>query len=120
MTGLGSVRAWWRGLNPRLIHAAITLGVLVLVGLPLAPPPLTAGQRRTAVWASLLGVALCVPFASHRRYPVAAISVACGALILYALGKYAAYPGFPVFVLVFGISLHSTRRQAALAAGLGA
>ena len=120
MTSLGRVRTWWRGLDRRLIDAAVVVVLLVVTALPLATRPLTAGQRPSDVWAYLLVVALCAPFVFHRRYPVVAISVACGALILYALGKYAAYPGFPVFVLVFGISLHSTRRQAALAAGLAA
>jgi signal transduction histidine kinase len=120
MTGLGGVRTWWRGLDPRLIDAAIALALLVLTALPLATRSLTAGQRPSDVWAYLLAVALCVPFAFHRRWPVTAVAVACCALVLYALGKYAAYPGFPVFVLVFGISLHSTRGRAALAAGLAA
>ncbi len=120
MTGLGSVRAWWRGLDPRLIDAAIALALLVMTALPLATRPLHAGQRPSDVWAYLLVVALCVPFAFHRRYPVVAIAVTAGALILYAVGRYSAYPGLPMFVLVAGISLHSTRWRALLAAGLGA
>jgi signal transduction histidine kinase len=51
---------------------------------------------------------------------VAAITVACCALVLYAVGRYNAYPGLPIFVLVAGVSLHSTRRRALLAAGLAA
>jgi signal transduction histidine kinase len=120
MTGLGSVRAWWRGLDPRLIDAAVVVVLLVVTALPLATRPLTAGQHPSDVWAYLLVAAMCVPFVFHRRYPVAAIAVASGALILYAVGRYSAYPGIPIFVLVAGISLHSTRRRALLAAGLGA
>jgi len=120
MTSLGSVRSWWRSLDRRLVDAAVVLVLLVVTALPLATRPLTDGQRPSDVWAYLLLAAICVPFAFHRRYPVASISVACGALILYAAGRYAAYPGIPIFVLVAGISLHSTRRRALLAAGLGA
>ena len=89
----------------------------MVTALPLATRPLTAGQRLSDVWAYLLVAAMCVPFAFHRRYPVAAIAVASCALVLYAVGRYTAYPGLPVFALVAGISLHSTRRRAALAAG---
>ena len=120
MTSLGRVRTWWRGLDRRLVDAAVVVVLLVVTALPLATRPLTAGQRPSDVWAYLLVAALCVPFAFHRRYPVAAIAVASGALILYAVGRYAAYPGIPIFVLVAGISLHSTRLRALLAAGLGA
>jgi signal transduction histidine kinase len=120
MTGLGRVRTWWRGLDRRLVDAAVVVVLLVVTALPLATRPLTAGQRPSDVWAYLLVAAICVPFALHRRYPVAAIAVASGALILYAVGRYAAYPGIPIFVLVAGISLHSTRWRALLAAGLGA
>ena len=120
MTSLGSVRTWWRSLDRRLVDAAVVVVLLVVTALPLATRPLTAGQRPSDVWAYLLVAAICVPFAFHRRYPVAAIAVASGALILYAVGRYAAYPGIPIFVLVAGISLHSTRLRAALAAGLGA
>jgi signal transduction histidine kinase len=120
MTSLGRVRTWWRSLDRRVLDAAVVAVLLVVTALPLATRPLTAGQRPSDVWAYLLVAALCVPFAFHRRFPVAAVAVACCALILYALGKYSAYPGFPLFVLVAGVSLHSTRRQAALAAGLAA
>jgi signal transduction histidine kinase len=120
MTSLGTVRSWWRSLDRRLVDAAVVLVLVVVTALPLATRPLTDGQRPSEVWAYLLVAAICVPFAFHRRYPVAAISVACGALILYAAGRYAAYPGIPIFVLVAGISLHSTRSRALLAAGLGA
>jgi signal transduction histidine kinase len=120
MTSLGGVRTWWRGLDRRLVDAAVVVVLLVVTALPLATRPLTAGQRPSDVWAYLLVAALCVPFAFHRRYPVTAVVVACGALVLYAVGKYSAYPGIPIFVLVAGISLHSTRRRALLAAGLGA
>ena len=120
MTGPGSVRTWWRALDRRLVDAAVAVILLALTAIPLATDSLHAGQRPSDVWAYLLTVALCVPFALHRRYPVAAITVACCALVLYAVGRYSAYPGLPIFVLVAGISLHSTRRRALLAAGLAA
>ena len=120
MTGLGSVRTWWRSLDRRVLDATVAALLLVVTVLPLATRSLVAGQRPSDIWAYLLAVALCVPFVFHRRFPVAAITVACGALVLYAIGRYNAYPGLPIFVLVAGVSLHSTRRRALLAAGLGA
>jgi len=120
MAGLDSVRTWWRSLDRRVLDATVAALLLVVTALPLATRSLVAGQRPSDIWAYLLAVALCVPFVFHRRFPVAAITVACGALVLYAIGRYNAYPGLPIFVLVAGISLHSTRRRALLAAGLGA
>ena len=120
MTSLGSVRTWWRALDRRLVDAAVAVVLLALTAIPLATDSLQAGQRPSDIWAYLLAAALCVPFVFHRRFPVAAITVACGALVLYAVGRYNAYPGLPIFVLVAGISLHSTRRRALLAAGLAA
>jgi signal transduction histidine kinase len=120
MTGLGRVRSWWRSLDRRVLDATVAVLLLVVTALPLATRSLVAGQRPTDIWAYLLAIALCVPFVFHRRFPVAAITVACCALVLYAVGRYSAYPGLPIFVLVAGISLHSTRRKALLAAGLGA
>ena len=120
MASLGSVRTWWRALDRRLIDAAVAVVLLALTAIPLATDSLQAGQRPSDIWAYLLAVALCVPFVFHRRFPVAAITVACCALVLYAVGRYNAYPGLPIFVLVAGVSLHSTRRRALLAAGLAA
>ena len=120
MTSPGSVRTWWRALDRRLVDAAVAVVLLALTAIPLATDSLQAGQRPSDIWAYLLAAVLCVPFVFHRRFPVAAITVACGALVLYAVGRYNAYPGLPIFVLVAGISLHSTRRRALLAAGLAA
>ena len=120
MTSLGRVRTWWRSLDPRVLDATVAVLLLVVTVIPLATRSLVAGQRPSDIWAYLLAVALCVPFVFHRRFPVAAITVACCALVLYAVGRYNAYPGLPIFVLVAGISLHSTRRRALLAAGLAA
>ena len=120
MTSLGGVRTWWRALDRRLVDAAVAVVLLALTAIPLATDSLQAGQRPSDIWAYLLAAALCVPFVFHRRFPVAAITVACGALVLYAVGRYNTYPGLPIFVLVAGISLHSTRRRALLAAGLAA
>jgi signal transduction histidine kinase len=120
MTSLGRVRTWWRSLDRRVLDATVAVLLLVVTVIPLATRSLVAGQRPSDIWAYLLAVALCVPFVFHRRFPVAAITVACCALVLYAVGRYNAYPGLPIFVLVAGVSLHSTRRRALLAAGLAA
>jgi signal transduction histidine kinase len=103
-----------------VLDATVAVLLLVVTVIPLATRSLVAGQRPSDIWAYLLAVALCVPFVFHRRFPVAAITVACCALVLYAVGRYNAYPGLPIFVLVAGVSLHSTRRRALLAAGLAA
>lgn len=120
MASLGSMRTWWRAADRRLVDAAVAAVFLVLTVAPLATRHLQAGQRPSDIWAYLLAAALAVPFAVHRRFPVTAAAVACGALVLYGLGRYTAYPGLPVFALVAGISLHSDRRRALLAASFAA
>jgi signal transduction histidine kinase len=70
--------------------------------------------------AYVLAVALSAPIAFHRRRPMTAILVSAAALILYGAGQFAPYPGLPVFVLLFAISLHTDRKRAAVAAAIAA
>jgi signal transduction histidine kinase len=60
----------------------------------------------------LLAVLICAPILTHRRFPGASVAVCLAAVVVYATGRYVAYPGLAVFVLTFDIALHSRERVA--------
>jgi signal transduction histidine kinase len=89
----------------------------VLLGLLLASydrPP-GGGQRPVDLGAWLLAMGLTLPYAIHRRAPWVALAVTLGSLVAYSALRYAPYPGISVFVLLFGIAVHGTRRASATA-----
>ena len=77
-----------------------------------------AGQRPADAWAWVLGVLLTAPYTAVRRAPWVALGVTLAALVAFSLLALRALSGLSVFVLIFGIALHGTRRDslAALAA----
>ena len=108
------IRRWRPRLNPRVTDAIVTA---VLLGLMLLSYPglVHEGQRPADGFAWLLAVGLCAPFAVHRRAPWAALAVTLGGLLIFASLHYAPYPGLAVFAVLFGVTLHGSRR-ASLAA----
>ena len=73
---------------------------------------LLAGQHPTTALTWLLAVLICAPILTHRRFPRASVAVCLTAVVVYATGRYVAYPGLAVFVLTFDIALHSRERVA--------
>ncbi len=59
-------------------------------------------------------MALLYPF--HRRFPLTAVAVVLVSVLIYANGDFAAFPGLNAFVMVYGVGLHSERRQRSLIA----
>ncbi|MGZ4611667.1 MAG: sensor histidine kinase [Kineosporiaceae bacterium] len=110
------LRERWRRLDRRVLDGAVVAVLFAFLVAELARRAPLPGQHATTPWAYLLAAGLCLPFAMHRRHPVAALSVQCVVLLLYAPGAWVAYPGPPVFALVAGVALHTDRRRAALAA----
>jgi signal transduction histidine kinase len=53
----------------------------------------------------------------HRRHPIAVLAICTWAVVVYSLGRFSAFPGYALFVLLFGVSLHSDRRRSAAALG---
>jgi signal transduction histidine kinase len=106
-TRLGSDRvrgAVLDGVGAGLLWAAMAVD--------LATRPLAPGQSAPTVVAYLLAGAICGPFAVHRRFPVAAMLASDLALIIYAIHRFSAYPGYATFALVFGVGLHVGRGRA--------
>jgi signal transduction histidine kinase len=73
------------------------------------------GQQATTPIAYLLVVLIAAPLVTHRKWPLPSLAVCLAALLLYAPGRYYAYPGIVLFAMVYGITLHGTRRQSLIA-----
>ncbi len=117
---MAGVRAWWRGVDRRLMDAAVVVLLFASMAVSMATKPLLPGQHAPTWWAYLLCAGLCLPFAFHRRRPVVALAAQCVVLLAYAPGAWPAFPGLPVFALVAGVALHCDRRRALLAAAASA
>src|SRR5215467_5236582 len=72
-------------------------------------PSRCPGSRRPIAY--LLVVLIAAPLVTHRKWPLPSLAVCLAALLLYAPGRHYAYPGVVLFAMVFGITLHGTRRQ---------
>jgi signal transduction histidine kinase len=101
------------------VDAAVAAFLCAVMVAELAAKPLEPGERASSVPAYVLAAAVALPFAVHRRFPVATLAVTGAATVAYALGRFTAFPGYAVFALVFGVSLHADRRRAALALATG-
>jgi len=118
MRTLRSIRGVLGHLNPLLIDGTVAL-VLFAFMASQGSKQLQPGQHPMTPLAWVLAVLLVAPILTHRRFPRASLTVCLAALIVYAAGRYVAYPGLAVFVLTFDIALHS-RRRVALAAPVAA
>jgi signal transduction histidine kinase len=100
-------------MDPLLIDGIAAFVVFALMaGQFLGTRHLLAGQHPTTVLTWLLAVLICAPILTHRRFPGASVAVCLAAVVVYATGRYVAYPGLAVFVLTFDIALHSRERVA--------
>ncbi|WP_353509860.1 histidine kinase [Intrasporangium sp.] len=101
-------------LDPRLFDALVAVGLFVVLVLSF-PGPTTTGLRPADAGAWALALGLSMPYAAHRRLPWLALVVALGSLVTWALLHYAPYPGIGALVLLFGLTLHGTRRASLVA-----
>jgi signal transduction histidine kinase len=126
---LRSVGQRLRHPGPWAIDGAIAAVLLAfMVGqLALQSKPLP-GQHPATPVAYLLVVVMAASLVTHRKWPLGSLAVCLAALLLYAPGRNYAYPGLVLFAMVYGITLHGTRRQslialiscaAAMAVGIG-
>jgi signal transduction histidine kinase len=100
-------------MDPLLIDGIIAFIVFALMAAQFVNTrhPLT-GQHQTTPLAWVLAVLLVAPILTHRRFPRASVAVCLVAVVIYATGRYVAYPGLAIFVLTFDIALHSRARVA--------
>ncbi|HYN92920.1 MAG TPA: sensor histidine kinase [Pilimelia sp.] len=109
------VRDRWRSLDRRLLDTVVAVLLFGVMTAELLTKPVEPGGNPTNALAFLLSAAITLPLIWHRRHPMAVLAVATWAVVVYALGHFSAFPGYPLFALLFGISLHSDRRRAATA-----
>ncbi|HET9630746.1 MAG TPA: histidine kinase [Terrabacter sp.] len=103
-------------LEPRAFDALVAAGLLGLLVLSFQGKVLP-GQRPADLVAWAIALGLTAPYAFHRQHPTAATVVALAALLAWAALHVAPYPAIGLFVLVFGIALHGSRRGAVAAFG---
>jgi signal transduction histidine kinase len=102
--------------GPWAIDGFIALVLLaVMVAQLTLQEKLLPGQQAATPVAYLLVVLIAAPLVTHRKWPLPSLAVCLAALLLYAPGRYTAYPGIVLFAMVYGITLHGTRRQALVA-----
>ena len=111
MAVLRAIRRVLGHLSPLLIDGTVALVLFVSVAAQFTRH-LRTGQHPTTPLTWALAVLLVAPILTHRRFPLASLAVCLTALLVYAAGRYAAFPGLPVFVLTFDIALHSKARVA--------
>jgi signal transduction histidine kinase len=97
---------------PDAVLAAVLLAVMVGELALKTPAP---GESASGWIAYAWALGITVPLAVHRRWPVAAVLVAAVAIVGYAAGHYAAFPGYAAFAMVFVVGLHAGRGRGALA-----
>ncbi|MFP5415473.1 MAG: sensor histidine kinase [Actinomycetes bacterium] len=97
--------------EPRLVDAAVALALLVVMGVSMAGTATGPGQRPDDLLSVALAVLMAAPYVVHRRRPVGAVAVGLGAILLYSLLRFPAFPGVNAFVLLFGVTLHTDRRH---------
>jgi signal transduction histidine kinase len=110
-------RELWRSIDRRILDAAAAVLLLLLMAAELAGKGLEAGESVSTPVAYVLAAAITLPFATHRRYPLASVAVSTLAVVAYALGHFSAFPGYSLFALTFAVSLHTDWRRAGIAFG---
>jgi signal transduction histidine kinase len=98
--------------------AALAVALLGLMGVSIASKDPDPGQRGADALAYMLAVPLTLPFAVHRRWPMASLVIVLGTFGVFAVANYAVYPGVSLFAILFGVAAHSDRRRSVLAFGL--
>src|SRR4051794_23803675 len=78
----------------RFLDGASALLFFALMSFELAIKPLEPQQHAATPVAYLLAALITLPIAVHRRRPLVALAVSNLALIAYAAGNFAAFPGY--------------------------
>ena len=97
--------------NPRLIDALVSAGLLAVMLLAIATRAAQPGQQPNNAITYVTAVTMALPYAFHRRFPLAAVAVMLASLLIFSYGAFASFPGLNAFVMLFGVALHSERRR---------
>ena len=97
------------------VDVVVAIVLVTVTALDMSLRSLQAGQHSNDVFGYLLVVGMGLPYAVHRRAPLAAVTVVLSLLVIYSFVPYDAYPGLNAMVLLFGIAAHSQRRKSMLA-----
>src|SRR3954453_2724989 len=103
----------WSDVNRRDAIVAVVLLVLMIASISSKAP--AGGQRDGDALAYALAIPLTLPFAVHRRWPMASLILILAAFAGFAIANYAVYPGVSLFAVVYGVAAHTDRRRSAIA-----
>jgi signal transduction histidine kinase len=109
--------AAWRSLDRRLVDAFVAALLCAVMVAELATKTPVRGESAATPLAYLWAVVITLPFAAHRRWPVAVVAVTAAAIVGYAAGHFPAYPGYAAFALVLAVAMHAGKGRGALACG---
>src|SRR3954454_7018823 len=113
------MRNGWRSIDRRVLDAGVAVVLFGFMVFALAANKLMTGENASSALAYLLAAVITLPFAVHRRHPLVVLAISTWAVVVYSLGRFSAFPGYALFVLLFAVSLHSDRRRSAVAMGAG-
>lgn len=113
----GRVRTGWRSVDRRILDAGASALLFAFMVFELVGNQVMTGENASGAIAYLLAALVTLPFALHRGHPMTVLAICTWATVVYSLGRFSAFPGYALFVLLFGVSLHSDRRRSAVALG---
>jgi signal transduction histidine kinase len=97
------------------LDVALALALAVVALVPLWVVPASAGGREPDILANLLALAMTLPIAFRRRWPVAVLAITVLATMLATLTGPSSGVGLGVLVATYSVAVHADRRQSVVA-----
>jgi signal transduction histidine kinase len=107
----GSLIDRLRHIDQSRLDAALALVLAAITLVPLWAVPASAGGRDPDLLANVLALAMTLPMAFRRRWPVAVLAIVLLATLLAALTGPSSGIGIAVLIAVYSVGAHADRRQ---------
>jgi signal transduction histidine kinase len=107
-----------RRVDPARLDAALAVLLAFLALLPLWLVPTSAGGRAADLLASALALAMTLPIAFRRRWPVQVLATTVIATILAALTGPSSGVGLAVLIAIYSVAVYADRRESRAALAL--
>lgn len=107
----GSVIDRLRRVDQARLDVALAVVLAVVTLLPLWLVPASAGGREPDILANVLALAMTLPIAFRRRWPVAVLATTVLATVLATLTGPSSGVGLGVLIATYSVGAHADRRQ---------
>jgi DNA-binding NarL/FixJ family response regulator/signal transduction histidine kinase len=107
----GSVIDRLRRVDQARLDVALAVVLAVVTLLPLWLVPASAGGRDPDILANVLALAMTLPIAFRRRWPVPVLAITVLATILATLTGPSSGVGLAVLIAMYSVAAHADRRQ---------